>query len=30
MDIIMPVLEGTWRYILTLKVSDYLDIALMT
>ena len=30
MDIIMPVLEGTWRYILALKVSDYLDIALMT
>ena len=30
MDIIMPILEGAWRYILTLKVSDYLDIALMT
>ena len=30
MDIIMPILEGAWRYILTLKVLDYLDIALMT
>ena len=29
MDIIMPILEGAWRYLLTLRVSDYLDIALM-
>ena len=30
MDFVMPVLEGAWRYVLTLKISDYLDIALMT
>ena len=29
MDIIMPILEGAWRYLLTLRISDYLDIALM-
>ena len=29
MEFVMPILEGAWRYVLTLRVSDYLDIALM-
>lgn len=29
MEIVMTILEGTLRYVLTLKLSDYLDIALM-
>ena len=29
MEIVMTILEGTLRYILTLKLTDYLDIALM-
>ena len=29
MEFVMPVLEGAWRYVLTLRISDYLDIALM-
>ena len=29
MEIVMTILEGTLRYVLTLKLTDYLDIALM-
>ena len=29
MEFVMPILEGAWRYVLTLRISDYLDIALM-
>lgn len=29
MEFVMTILEGTLRYVLTLKLSDYLDIALM-
>ena len=29
MEFVMPILEGAWRYVLTLRVSVYLDIALM-
>ena len=29
MEIVMIILEGTLRYVLTLKLTDYLDIALM-
>lgn len=29
MEIMMTILEGTLRYVLTLKLTDYLDIALM-
>ena len=29
MEFVMPILEGAWRYVLTRRVSDYLDIALM-
>ena len=27
MEFVMPILEGAWRYVLTLRVSDYLMIA---
>ncbi len=29
MEFVMSTLEGAWRYLLTLGISDYLDIALM-
>ena len=29
MEFVMPILEGAWRYVLTLRISDYFDIALM-
>ena len=29
MEFVMTILEGAWRYVLTLRISDYLDIALM-
>ena len=29
MEFVMPILEGAWRYVLTLRISDYLDITLM-
>ncbi len=29
LEFVMPILEGAWRYVLTLRISDYLDIALM-
>ena len=25
MEFVMPILEGAWRYVLTLRISDYLD-----
>ena len=29
MEFIMATLQGAWRYVMTLGISDYLDIALM-
>ena len=29
MEFVMSILEGTWRYFLTIRITDYLDIVLM-
>lgn len=29
MEFMMTILEGTWRYLTTIRIADYLDIALM-
>ena len=29
MEFVMTILEGAWRYVTTIRIADYLDIALM-
>lgn len=29
MEFVMSILEGTWRYFMTIRITDYLDVALM-